>query len=124
MAWHRVRRSVFASASEPAAHTDGDTMVFLPKANVLMTGDFYRSLAYPNIDRINGGSINGMLAGFDAILRLTAADTKIVPGHGAVVDKSAVAAKLTAEFDAKVPGAAETTTRFITQMYAEMKAGK
>jgi len=136
----------------PAAHTDGDTMVFLPKANVLMTGDFYRSLGYPNIDRNNGGSINGMLAGFDAILKLTAADTKIVPGHGAVVDKSAVAAhreimiavrdklaamvkdgktleealaaKLTAEFDAKVPGAADTTTRFITQMYAEMKVGK
>lgn len=136
----------------PAAHTDGDTMVFFPKANVLMTGDFYRSLGYPNIDRSNGGSIGGMLAGFDAILKLTAADTKIVPGHGAIVDKSAVAAhkdimiavrdkvaamvkdgktveeaiaaKPTAEFDAKVPGAADTSARFITQMYQEMKAGK
>jgi glyoxylase-like metal-dependent hydrolase (beta-lactamase superfamily II) len=136
----------------PAAHTDGDTMVFFPKANVLMTGDFYRSLGYPNIDRNNGGSIGGMLAGFDAILKLTNADTKIVPGHGAVVDKNAVAAhkdimvavrdklaalvkdgktleealaaKLTADFDAKVPGAADTSARFITQMYSEMKAGK
>lgn len=136
----------------PAAHTDGDTMVFFPKANVLMTGDFYRSLGYPNIDRNNGGSIAGMLAGFDAILKLTNAETKIVPGHGAVVDKSAVAAhkdimiavrdrlaalvkdgktleeaiaaKLTADFDARVPGAADTSARFITQMYGEMKAGK
>ena len=136
----------------PAAHTDGDTMVFFPKANVLMTGDFYRSLGYPNIDRNNGGSIAGMLAGFEAILKLTSADTKIVPGHGAVVDKSAVAAhrdimiavrdklavlvkegktldealaaKLTAEFDAKVPGAADTSARFITQMYADLKAAR
>ena len=136
----------------PAAHTDGDTMVFFPKTNVLMTGDFYRSLGYPNMDRNNGGTIAGMLAGFDAILKLASADTKIVPGHGAVVDKSAVAAhkdimiavrdrlaalvrdgktleeaiaaKLTADFDARVPGAAETSTRFITQMYGEMKVGK
>ena len=38
------------------------------------------------------GIIAGMLAGFEAILKLTSADTRIVPGHGAVVDKSAVAA--------------------------------
>lgn len=136
----------------PAAHTDGDTMVYFPKANVLMTGDFYRSLGYPNIDRNNGGSVNGMLAGFDALVKLAAADTKIVPGHGAVVDKTAVAAqreimiavrdkvagmvkdgktqdevlaaKLTAEFDARVPGAAATAERFVTQLYQELKAGK
>src|SRR5215813_12068115 len=76
----------------PAAHTDGDTMVYFPKANVIMTGDFYRSTGYPNIDRNNGGTMNGMLAGFDAIQKLGKADTKIVPGHGAIVDKTAVAA--------------------------------
>jgi cyclase len=136
----------------PAAHTDGDTMVYFPKANVLMTGDFYRALGYPNIDRNNGGSANGMLAGFDAIIKLAAADTKIVPGHGAVVDKTAVAAhkeimlavrdkvaamvkqgktqeeviasKPTAEFDARVPGAAASAERFVTQLYQDLKAGK
>ena len=76
----------------PAAHTDGDTMVYFPNANVIMTGDFYRSTGYPNIDRANGGTMNGMLAGFDAIVALARPDTKIVPGHGAVVDKTAVAA--------------------------------
>src|SRR5207248_427172 len=35
----------------PVAHTDGDTMVYFPNANVIMTGDFYRSTGYPNIDR-------------------------------------------------------------------------
>jgi cyclase len=134
----------------PAAHTDGDTMVYFEKNNVLMTGDFYRSLGYPNIDRANGGTMNGMLAGFDAIVKLAKDDTKIVPGHGAVVDKTAVAwhkemmmavrdkvaalvrqnktqeeviaAKLTSEFDAKVPGAsAMTADRFVGQLYQEIK---
>ena len=50
----------------PVAHTDGDTMVYFPNTNVIMTGDFYRSTGYPNIDRANGGTMNGMLAGFDA----------------------------------------------------------
>ena len=54
----------------PVAHTDGDTMVYFPNANVIMTGDFYRSTGYPNIDRANGGTMNGMLAGFDAIVKL------------------------------------------------------
>ncbi len=79
----------------PVAHTDGDTMVYFPTANVLMTGDFYRSTGYPNIDRANGGTMNGMLAGFDAIVKLARPDTKIVPGHGAIVDKTAVAAHAT-----------------------------
>src|SRR5205814_10451126 len=76
----------------PAAHTDGDTMVYFTNANVIMTGDFYRSTGYPNIDRANGGTMNGMLAGFDAIQKLGRADTRIIPGHGAIVDKAAVAA--------------------------------
>ena len=137
----------------PAAHTDGDTMVYFPNANVIMTGDFYRSTGYPNIDRANGGTMNGMLAGFDAIVALARPDTKIVPGHGAVVDKTAVAAhkammlavrdkvaalarqnktqeevmasKPTADFDAKVTGAtAATADRFVGQLYQELKAAR
>ena len=137
----------------PAAHTDGDTMVFFPNANVIMTGDFYRSLGYPNIDRANGGSMNGMLAGFDAIVNLARADTKIVPGHGVVVDKAAVAAhkammvavrdkvaallrenktqeeviaaKPAAAFDATVAGATPMTAdRFVGQLYQELKSAR
>jgi glyoxylase-like metal-dependent hydrolase (beta-lactamase superfamily II) len=133
----------------PVAHTDGDTMVYFPNANVLMTGDFYRSLGYPNIDRANGGTMNGMLAGFDAIAKTGRPDTKIIPGHGAIVDKAAVAAhkammiavrdkvaalvkqnksqeeviaaKPTAEFDAKVTGATPMTAdRFVGQLYQEL----
>jgi glyoxylase-like metal-dependent hydrolase (beta-lactamase superfamily II) len=137
----------------PVAHTDGDTMVYFPNTNVIMTGDFYRSTGYPNIDRANGGTMNGMLAGFDAIIKLARPDTKIIPGHGAIVDKTAVAAhkammegvrdkvaplvrqgktqeevvaaKLTAEFDSKVTGATPMTAdRFVGQLYQELKSSR
>ena len=132
----------------PSAHTDGDTLVKFPNADVIMTGDFYRSIGYPNIDRANGGSLNGMLAGLNQIIALAGPNTKIVPGHGAVVDKSAIAAhrdmivavrdkiapmvkkgmtldqvtaaKPTADFDAKVTGIGTTGERFVGQLYAEL----
>jgi glyoxylase-like metal-dependent hydrolase (beta-lactamase superfamily II) len=135
----------------PVAHTDGDTMVLFKNADVLMTGDFYRSLGYPNIDRANGGSLKGMLEGLGTVVRLAGPSTKIVPGHGEIVDRNAVAAhrdmivairdkvarlvqqgqtaeqvvasKPTADFDAKVTGAtAMTADRFVNQLYAELKA--
>jgi cyclase len=74
------------------AHTDGDTMVFFHNADVLMTGDFYRSIGYPNIDRANGGSLNGMIEGLAEVVALAGPNTKIIPGHGAIVDRNAVAA--------------------------------
>jgi glyoxylase-like metal-dependent hydrolase (beta-lactamase superfamily II) len=134
----------------PAAHTDGDTMIQFVKADVIMTGDFYRSTGYPNIDRNNGGSLRGMIAGLTAIVDIAGPTTKIVPGHGSMVDKAAVAshrdmiialrdkvaplvrqgktqeevvaAKLNADWDAKVTGAtAQTADRFIGQVYQELK---
>src|SRR5689334_6273883 len=132
----------------PVAHTDGDTLVKFPNADVIMTGDFYRSAGFPNIDRANGGTLNGMLAGLQAVVDAAGAATKIVPGHGAIVDKTAVAAhrqmiiairdkvaalvkqgktqqdviaaKPTSEYDAKVPQAGTTGERFIGQLYAEL----
>jgi glyoxylase-like metal-dependent hydrolase (beta-lactamase superfamily II) len=74
------------------AHTDGDTMVYFHNADVIMTGDFYRSIGYPNIDRVNGGSLDGMLAGLAQIVALAGPNTKIIPGHGPNVDRNAVAA--------------------------------
>jgi glyoxylase-like metal-dependent hydrolase (beta-lactamase superfamily II) len=133
----------------PSAHTDGDTLVKFVDADVIMTGDFYRSLGYPNIDRANGGSLSGMLAGLSRIVELAGPSTKIVPGHGAIVDRAAVAAhrdmivairdkvapmvkkgltleqvsaaKPTADYDTKVPGVGTTGDRFVGQLYAELK---
>jgi cyclase len=136
----------------PRAHTDGDTMVRFVNNDVIMTGDFYRSIQYPNIDRVNGGTLNGMINGLGQIVARSGPNTKIIPGHGPTVDRNAVmmhrdmllavrdriskmidqgksqdevlAAKPTAEFDAKIPNAAETTQRFVTQVYAELKAAR
>jgi glyoxylase-like metal-dependent hydrolase (beta-lactamase superfamily II) len=136
----------------PNAHTDGDTMVYFPKADVLMTGDFYRSIQYPNIDRNNGGSLQGVLNGLNAIVALAKPSTKIVAGHGPVVDKTAIAANIElittirarvaalvaqgktqeeviaarplADLDAKVQQIGTTGDRFLGQVYAELKAGK
>lgn len=74
------------------AHTDGDTMVYFHNADVIMTGDFYRSIGYPNIDRVNGGSLDGMLAGLAQIVALAGPKTIIIPGHGPNVDRNAVQA--------------------------------
>jgi len=136
----------------PAAHTDGDTMVYFPKADVLMTGDFFRSIQYPNIDRANGGSLQGMLNGLAQVVSLAGQNTKIIPGHGPTVNKTAVAAqrdlmvavrdriaklvaqgqtqeqvvaaKVTADYDAKVEQAGTTGDRFVGQVYAELKGTK
>src|SRR3989442_14155743 len=131
-----------------SAHTDGDTLVRFPGLDVMMTGDYYRSLGYPNIDRANGGSLNGMLEGLGTTIGLAGPNTKIIPGHGATVDRAAViahrdiilavrdrvaelvkqgktapesiAAKPTADFDSKVESAATPSDRFINQLYAEL----
>src|SRR6202042_3709692 len=78
----------------PAAHTDGDTLVRFPVSNVIMTGDFFRSLGYPNIDRANGGTLNGMIQGIQATIQLCDGNTKVVPGHGEITDRTGLAAHL------------------------------
>jgi cyclase len=131
------------------AHTDGDTMVQFVKNNVIMTGDFYRSIGYPNIDRANGGSLSGMIEGLSYIVSIAGPDTKIIPGHGPTVTKAEVAAHRdmivsvrdkvaqlmeqgkseqdvlaahpTADFDSKVSQPGTTADRFVGQLYAEMK---
>jgi glyoxylase-like metal-dependent hydrolase (beta-lactamase superfamily II) len=133
----------------PAAHTDGDTMVYFPGPDVLMTGDFYRSIQFPNIDRANGGSLNGLVAGLQAVVKQCGPNTKVLPGHGPIVGRAAVqahidmivairdkvakmvqqgmtadqvaAAKPTSEYDAKVAEPGTTAARFVGQLYAELK---
>jgi cyclase len=75
-----------------AAHTDGDTLVVFAKADVIMTGDLFRTLGYPIIDRLNGGTLPGLLGALTEIIRLSSPTTKVVPGHGEVADRNAVVA--------------------------------
>lgn len=71
----------------PAVHTDGDTYVYFPEANVLATGDVVFFGRYPNIDFAYGGSIDGMIRGVDELLNFARENTIIVPGHGPVGNK-------------------------------------
>jgi cyclase len=71
-------------------HTDGDTYVYFPDANVLVTGDIVFFGRYPNIDFAYGGSIDGMIRGVDEVLAFAREDATIVPGHGPVGTKAMV----------------------------------
>jgi glyoxylase-like metal-dependent hydrolase (beta-lactamase superfamily II) len=69
------------------AHTDGDTVVFWPAANLISTGDIVHKPGYPNIDTNGGGGIDGIIAATNFIIAHSDARTKIVPGHGDVTDR-------------------------------------
>jgi cyclase len=72
------------------AHTDGDIYVKLQKANVLHCGDIFFNGIFPFIDPSSGGNINGMIAGSAQCLTQADAETKVIPGHGPLGDKSAL----------------------------------
>jgi glyoxylase-like metal-dependent hydrolase (beta-lactamase superfamily II) len=70
------------------AHTDGDSIVHFTNANVIHTGDTYMKDIYPFIDVSSGGSIDGFIASSAAVLARSDANTKIIPGHGALANKA------------------------------------
>ncbi len=114
------------------AHTDTDIIVFFKDLNVIHAGDLLFNGFYPFIDYSSGGWIGGMVAASNRILTLANAQTRIIPGHGPLGTKDdvqkfrdmldaiqaniepmvtagksveeVVAAKPTAEYDAKWGG--------------------
>jgi len=81
---------------QPAAHTDGDSLVFFRRSDVLSAGDLFVSTGYPVIDTKWGGSIQGVIDGLNRILELTVPKDKqeggtyVVPGHGRLCDEADV----------------------------------
>jgi cyclase len=81
----------------PAAYTDGDSLVFFRRSDVIVAGDIYNSDRYPNFDAAQGGSINGVIEGLNMILDLTIAGenqtggTVVIPGFGRLSDETDVA---------------------------------
>ncbi len=71
----------------PAAHTDGDVVVRFVEADVLQTGDTFFHGFYPDIDQPHGGTIDGMIALYDALYALCGPQTRIIPGHGPVAHR-------------------------------------
>jgi glyoxylase-like metal-dependent hydrolase (beta-lactamase superfamily II) len=68
----------------PAGHTDGDSVIFFPKSNVVHMGDDFVTYGFPFIDVDSGGSINGMIDGVEKVIAQVPPDVKIIPGHGPV----------------------------------------
>jgi glyoxylase-like metal-dependent hydrolase (beta-lactamase superfamily II) len=116
----------------PSSHTHGDTIVRFENADVMLIGDFYRNYGYPFVDRLHGGSTSGILLAVDLVTSLAGPNTKLVAGHGDIVNAADLApyrdmvvavqaiiqqmvdqgmtlqdvldAKPTAAYDASVPG--------------------
>ncbi len=126
-------------------HTSGDTYVFFPDANVLAVGDAITGRGWPDIDYWTGGWIGGVVGGLEQLLVLANADTRVVPSRGPVLARAdleaqhqmyeviyerlaqllnggrgpdeALAAKPTAEFDAKMGASDEFVLRAFKSLW-------
>jgi glyoxylase-like metal-dependent hydrolase (beta-lactamase superfamily II) len=68
----------------PSGHTDGDSIIFFPKNNVVHMGDDFVRYGFPFIDVTSGGSVQGMIAAMEKATAQLPADVKVIPGHGAL----------------------------------------
>jgi cyclase len=148
MTLHFDGEEIYIYHPEPA-HTDGDSIVYFRHANVMHVGDVPSSLRYPNIGVNEGGTVDGMIAAAQQVMKIANADTKIIPGHlGPVVGfaeikqqldmfaamrdrvssairagktlEQVVASKPTADFDQGRMGGAITPDRFVTLVYTDL----
>lgn len=81
---------------QPAAYSDGDTLVLFRRSDVVVAGDVFVPGGFPRIDQANGGSINGVVAGLNRIIDLTVPEvneeggTMVVPAVGRLTDEADV----------------------------------
>lgn len=68
----------------PAGHTDGDSIIFFPKNNVVHLGDDFVRYGFPFIDVNSGGTVQGMIAAVEKASAQLPPDVKVIPGHGAL----------------------------------------
>jgi len=66
----------------PAGHTDGDSIIYFTKSNVIHMGDDFVRYGLPFVDLQSGGSVEGMLAAVEKIIATFPGDVKVIPGHG------------------------------------------
>src|ERR1700719_4673395 len=93
------------------AHTDGDTWVYFPDANVIATGDVMNNRhRYQQVDFANGGDIGRMIRATNDWLALANDTTKVVVGHGSLANKTPVA-----EYNAIVKTARERVEKLMKE---------
>jgi glyoxylase-like metal-dependent hydrolase (beta-lactamase superfamily II) len=136
----------------PPAHTDGDSYIHFASADVIHAGDVFRTVGYPGVDFNNGGSVKGTIEALQALYNLAGPNTKILPGHGVVSTRQdvaafrdltvelqkrftdlirqgmtleqVVAAKPTADLDAKYGSPERLIPAFYSAVKAEIEAGR
>jgi cyclase len=78
----------------PRAHTDGDSIVWFRRSDVLAVGDLVRLDRYPDIDLARGGSVDGLIAALDRIVEITVPErlqdggTRVIVGHGRLCNEA------------------------------------
>jgi cyclase len=78
---------------QPAAHTDGDLIVFFRKSDVIAAGDLFVLNGYPVIDTNRGGSFQGVIDALNRIIDITIPEfntmggTRVIPGHGRIANE-------------------------------------
>jgi glyoxylase-like metal-dependent hydrolase (beta-lactamase superfamily II) len=81
---------------QPAAHTDGDSVVFFRRSDVVITGDVYVTTSYPMIDAQRGGTFTGVIDALNRIIDITIpkdwqeGGTMVIPGRGRIGDEADV----------------------------------
>jgi glyoxylase-like metal-dependent hydrolase (beta-lactamase superfamily II) len=136
----------------PPAHTDGDVMIELPQLDVLVVGDYFRSVGYPVADRNSGGSFRGIVEALGITIGKAGPATRVIPGHGPISNRAGLieqrdtlvaaidaveklvrqgmtveqllAAKPTAALDDRVPQGAQNAERLVRGLYAELSTEK
>ncbi len=147
---HLNGQTIHAVHVEPA-HTDGDSIIYFEPANVVHAGDIYFNGLYPFVDFSSGGDPKGVIAAVDEILARIDDETRIIPGHGPLSNRSelmayramlsticdrisaAIAAgksvdevsamKPSADFDAKWGNGFLTPDQFVRIVYSGLAAG-
>src|SRR5215813_9563085 len=66
----------------PKGHTDGDSVIFFPQANVLHMGDDFVTYGFPYVDLNSGGTVRGLIDALRKVVTLVPPNVKVIPGHG------------------------------------------
>jgi cyclase len=80
----------------PGAHTDGDSVVFFRRSDVISAGDIFTPETYPRLDLTRGGTVQGEIDALNRIIDLTVpakyqeGGTYVIPGHGRLCEEADV----------------------------------
>ena len=83
------------------AHTDGDSVIHFPQANVIDAGDLFFNYQFPFIDLDSGGSVDGFIKGQQRIIAMSDENTKIIPGHGPLASRADLEVSVNMLIDAR-----------------------